>query len=160
MPTVILPSGMPASIGDVTTAWEETYTLSADTTVNGLNVAYGSHLVFAGSLRLVVDGDLAIDGATVTIPAGAQVDVYVTGATRIGWGATVNTDGEPARLRLHLLGGDGLTIDYGGALTAAIEQPDGAFTNNGGAFSGTWAGASLTMVWGATTHLDASRLCE
>jgi hypothetical protein len=159
MPMVALPAGMPASDGDTTVAWGETLTLDADTVVDDLTLAYGSRLEIDRSMTLVVRGALALDSAPIDIAAGATLDLYVEGHARVGWGAVVNGGGDPAQLRFHLLGTGGLSLDYGGALTAVVEQPDGAFTNGGGAFSGTWIGRSATSAWAATYHLDSSRLC-
>jgi hypothetical protein len=66
----------------------------------------------------------------------------------------------PDQLRLHLIGGGSLTMDWGSGLTAVVEQPGGTFANNGGTFSGTWIGGTATAQWGALYHLDTSRACR
>lgn len=78
---------------------------------------------------------------------------------RVGWGAVLNGGGSPDQLWLRMVGDHTLTVDYGGALTALVEQPDGAHTNNGGAFSGTWAGRTYVSNWAAAMHVDTSRAC-
>lgn len=160
LPTVTLPAGLPASSGDVTVAWGETRELAADLTVEDLTLAYGSALTVTASATLYVTGNLAMDGAPLTVAEGTTLDLYVDGGIRVGYGAALNTSGSPSQVRLRLTGHGTLQLDYGGGLSALVEQPGGAFTNGGGAFHGTWIGRSATTQWGAAVHLDVSTLCD
>ncbi len=150
--------GLPAGTAPLRASWGETLRLDADQSVTGFTVEYGSAVEVLRSITVLVEGDLAIDGATVTIAPGERLELFVTGAVRIGWGAWVNTDGEPAQLSIRMLGGD-LVMDSGSYASADIRSGGGQFSNNGGQFYGSWSGARLGSAWGAGFHLDEASIC-
>lgn len=154
-----LPGGLPADEGDRTVAWGDTWTIAEDHVVSGLLLAYGSAIAVERSAVVVVEGDLAADGASITVAEGAVLELYVTGNARLGYGVTVDAGGESSRVRWRMVGGGTLTMDWGSKLQAAVEIADGTFVNGGGDFMGTVAGSAASAAWGAAMHVDLSRIC-
>jgi hypothetical protein len=157
LPTVAVPAGRPASQGDVTVAWEETRTFAGDETFDTLTLAYGSTVEVTAPSTLVV-GELDVQGATLTVQPGASLTVYVKGNATFAWGSTANADGEPAALRLLVVGGGTVNLADGATLAARVVAPDGAWTS-AGTFSGNLAAATVNADWGADFHLDDAGLC-
>jgi hypothetical protein len=158
MPVITEPA-MGASVGAVSLGWNESQVWDVDTHLDSFYAGYGSTITVTRSLAILVDGDFAIEQVPIAIPAGAQVDLYVRGNVRFGYDAAANTDGEPSRFRIHLIGAGTVSLDWGSALNAVVQTPDGGFSNNGGVFSGTWMGKTASTSYGATQHLDLARAC-
>jgi hypothetical protein len=158
MPTVTVPAGLPASSGDQSTQWGETWTIAGDEVLDDVSLAYGSTVEVTRDVTVHVRGDLRSDGATFTVASGATLDLYVSGDIQLGWGSAFNAAGAPSSLRIHVVGIGALSIANGAALTALVAQPDGELVN-AGTFSGAWIGRSARSEWGATHHLDVSEGC-
>jgi hypothetical protein len=152
------PPSLPAPSGSKKVAWGETLQITADDSWDALTVEYGGTVEVKKSAKILVKGPVSIAGP-VNVAEGATLELWVEGDLKVVYGGAVNSAGHPAQLRLVQPEGN-LVLEWGTALSGVVKSPEGSFTNQGAAFSGTWMGQSATAEWGSALHLDSSRRCE
>lgn len=134
----------------------ETLSLDGLHHFDDLVLAYGSTLTIPAPAVLVVD-ELRVEGATVTLAAGATLDVFVRGGASFSWGTAFNTGGLPSAVRVVLVEEAPVTRERRHA-HGQLLAPRSA-VELGGTLQGGGVAASLAASWGAGLHLDSSLLC-
>ncbi len=157
MPDVSEPSGLPAEEDELNVAWGETRELSGTHHFDNATLAYGGTLRITGPTVIVVDS-FNVQGATVTLDAGATLDVYSRGTVDFAWGTQFNTDGDAAAVRLLMGEEDSVTLAGGAWFTGQLLAPRSPMYVSG-SLQGGAAADTLTMDWGGAVHVDRSLLC-
>lgn len=105
-----------------------------------------------GDVRVVVDGDLTLDGNDAfTVTGDNRTRFYVRGDVDFGGTANVNTGGDPAQfITLVHSAGDSVTVRGNAQYTGLLYAPDSSFAVNGG------GPPSLDNVVGAVVVEDAT----
>jgi hypothetical protein len=157
MPLLEAPSGLPASLGDITVGWEETREIDGDTQFGDLTVAYGATLVVTRPATVVVE-DLRLEGGSITLASGATLDLHVLGDAALSWGTALNVGGRPVDTRLWLVNGGSFRVAGGATLAAIVVGPHSSAQVDGEAY-GALVVNDLASSWGGKLHLDASSTC-
>ncbi len=157
VPTVAVPTGMPATQGSVYLNWGETRSFAGDETFDSLRFAYGSTVTVTAPSRIVTE-EFSNEGAPLSIAPGASLEVYVTGDTTVVWGSEMNSEGSPSQLRIYVVGNGTVSLANGATMNAVVFAPDGAYTS-AGTLSGALVADTLNLEWGAVIHEDVSARC-
>lgn len=157
MPDVSEPSGLPDEEGELNVAWEETRELSGVHHFDDATLAYGGTLRITGPTVIVVDS-FNVQGATITLDAGANLDVYSRGTVDFAWGTQFNTGGDAAAVRLLMGEEDSVTLAGGAWFTGQLLAPRSPMYVSGSVQGGV-AADTLELYWGGALHVDRALLC-
>lgn len=157
MPDVGEPSGLPDEEGELNVAWDETRELSGVHHFDDATLAYGGTLRITGPTVIVVDS-FNVQGATVTLDAGATLDVYSRGTVDFAWGTQFNTGGDAAAVRLLMGEEDSVTLAGGAWFTGQLLAPRSPMYVSG-SLQGAAAADTLELYWGGALHADRALLC-
>jgi hypothetical protein len=157
--TIPAPAPMPTNVPPSSGALSITngYVLSTDMQVSSVSISGGSTLSVVGQRILRVNGDFSVSGgATIDIPSGASLSIYVSGTISISGNSSVyNTGTSPPRLIFYSTGSNPVTLSGSSSFYALIDAPNSAVSLGGGAtFYGAIMSASLSTGGGAVIHND------
>ncbi|MCE9590036.1 MAG: hypothetical protein K8S99_05885 [Planctomycetes bacterium] len=100
-PAITLPSGMPATLGNVT--YSSNTAINANRRFNNLTISGSAQVTITGTVNIQCDGNFSIaNTAAIIIPVGSRLNLYVTGAIDVNDTAQLNGDTSgPGRLWIY-----------------------------------------------------------
>lgn len=91
--------------------------------LRGVSGASPLTLIVAGRVALYVEGDVSVDALRVELTAGAEVDVFITGNLNVTRTLAFGDPATPARARMYVGGGGGLSLGGDGVFGGNLYAP-------------------------------------
>jgi len=161
VPIVYVPTSFSAASSGALNQTSGTLNISGDRRYSSFAVSNAVAVNVTGNARLVIDGNVSFrNTSTLNIPAGATLDMFVSGFFDAYDTAQVNATGDPDRLRIYQTSTFEWSIDHAVRLSAHVRVPRAAADIwPAGQSASEFVGTIMSNTFGATSvarvRLDA-----
>lgn len=146
IPDVTLPTGMPASSGDMDISG--TRTISGDVHAKKVILNSSARMIISGHVRILCDEDFIVNSSSdLEIGPDSSLELYVGGQFLINSAGRFNANTKnPALASVFVFGNKRAEVNSASGVYANLVAPQASLlVNSSSAFSGNYAGGSIEM---------------